>query len=58
MTPASSINFRRSVQYGLGVLATSVSFVLHRWGIRRSPRFGASGRKVTESYYSEVQPHP
>jgi glycosyltransferase involved in cell wall biosynthesis len=51
---ASSINFRRSVKYGLGVLATTGSFVLHKLGIRRSPRFGASGRKVTEKHYSGV----
>jgi glycosyltransferase involved in cell wall biosynthesis len=49
---ASSINFRRSVQYGLGVLATSLSFVAHKRGIRRSPRFDPRGRKVTQSYYS------
>jgi glycosyltransferase involved in cell wall biosynthesis len=53
---ASSINFRRSVKYGLGVLATSISFVLHKWGIRRAPRFDASGHKVTQQYYSEI-PH-
>jgi glycosyltransferase involved in cell wall biosynthesis len=51
---ASSINFRRSVKYGLGVLATTGSFVLHKLGIRRAPRFGATGRKVTENYYSQI----
>ena len=30
---ASSINFRRSVKYGLGVLATSMGFRLRRWGL-------------------------
>lgn len=30
---ASSINFRRSVIYGLGVLKTSVQFRLKRWGL-------------------------
>ena len=30
---ASSINFRRSVTYGLGVLKTSVEFRLQRWSI-------------------------
>ena len=29
---ASSINFRRSVTYGLGVLRTSVSYRLSQWG--------------------------
>jgi glycosyltransferase involved in cell wall biosynthesis len=51
---ASSINFRRSVKYGLGVLATTAEFALHRLKIRRAPRFGASGRRVTQHYYSEV----
>lgn len=50
---ASSINFRRSVKYGLGVLATTISFAAHRWGIRRVPRFGVTGRKVTQKYYFE-----
>jgi glycosyltransferase involved in cell wall biosynthesis len=36
---ASSINFRRSVTYGLGVLATAASFRLHRMGLLRSPLF-------------------
>ena len=49
---ASSINFKRSVQYGLGVLATTFSFVAHKMGIRRVPRFGPSGRKVTQEYCS------
>jgi glycosyltransferase involved in cell wall biosynthesis len=51
---ASSINFRRSVQYGFGVLATTVSFVAHKLGIRRASRFGAAGRKITESYYKRI----
>src|ERR1700730_1188787 len=36
---ASSINFRRSVIYGLGVLDTSMSYCLHRWGIRTCELF-------------------
>jgi glycosyltransferase involved in cell wall biosynthesis len=36
---ASSINFRRSVIYGFGVLRTALQFRLHRWGIRRSRLF-------------------
>jgi glycosyltransferase involved in cell wall biosynthesis len=51
---ASSINFRRSVKYGLEVLATTVSFVLHKSGIRRLPRFGASGRKIADPGYSSI----
>jgi len=36
---ASSINFRRSVTYGLGVLKTSLEFRLHKWGVFLSPIF-------------------
>jgi glycosyltransferase involved in cell wall biosynthesis len=36
---ASSINFRRSCRYGLGVLRTSVEFLLAKWGIYRAPSF-------------------
>jgi glycosyltransferase involved in cell wall biosynthesis len=39
---ASSINFRRSMVYGLGVLGTSVRYVLNRWGIYHSQIFSAS----------------
>jgi hypothetical protein len=51
---ASSINFKRSVEYGLGVLATTFSFVGHKWGWTHKPRFDATGRKVTSHNYSEV----
>lgn len=51
---ASSINFRRSVKYGLGVLATSVKFVLQRLGIARFRIFSPSGRTIKPfSYYQE-----
>jgi glycosyltransferase involved in cell wall biosynthesis len=36
---ASSINFRRSVTYGLGVLKTSLQFRLQKWGLVSSPIF-------------------
>jgi hypothetical protein len=52
---ASSINFRRSVKYGLGVLATTLSFAAHKWGIKRAPRYGTSGRKITQQYYSQIE---
>jgi len=32
---ASSINFRRSVTYGLGVLRTSLQFRLWKWGLTK-----------------------
>ena len=44
---ASSINFSRSVVYGLGVLATSVRFRLHKSGLRRDSLFDPAGRKLT-----------
>jgi len=43
---ASSINFRRSVKYGFGVLATALQYRAARWGLLRSPRFAAEGRKL------------
>ena len=51
---ASSINFPRSVKYGVGVLRTSVQFFLqkHGWGHYRI--FSPSGRGLNPgSYYSE-----
>jgi len=50
---ASSINFKRSVEYGLGVLITSISFAAHRMGLIHLARFDSNGRKVTQQYYSE-----
>jgi len=51
---ASSINFRRSVKYGLGVLATTIRFVAHRAGVINSPAFGVTGRKITQQYYTQI----
>lgn len=39
---ASSISFRRSVTYGLGVLRTSAAFALHKWGLFKSRLFTAN----------------
>jgi len=39
---ASSIGFRLSVIYGLGVVKTSVQFRLQRWGLIRSAIFAGS----------------
>ena len=36
---ASSINFRRSAVYGLGVLRTSIQFRLAKWGLSRAEIF-------------------
>jgi glycosyltransferase involved in cell wall biosynthesis len=43
---ASSINFRRSVRYGLGVLGVSVRGFLHRKGLLRSRLFDPNGRRL------------
>lgn len=46
---ASSINFSRSVKYGLGVLRVSVTYRLNRWGLMKSPIFNLkSGKKLLE----------
>ena len=52
---ASSINFKRSVQYGMGVLKTTASFVAHKSGWIHLPLFHATGRKVSMKYYSEIE---
>jgi glycosyltransferase involved in cell wall biosynthesis len=36
---ASSINFSRSVQYGLGVLRVSFAYRLHKWGVLKNKIF-------------------
>ena len=44
---ASSINFRRSVVYGIGVLKTSVQYRLQRWGLVQSAIFATpTGTRV------------
>lgn len=52
---ASSINFQRSVVYGLGVLWTSVRFRLQKLGIARFNIFEGSPVQHTKEYYSEVK---
>jgi len=56
---ASSINFRRSVKYGLGVLATSVAYRLNKWKLWKSRIFQTDGRRlddprVENDYYREA----
>ena len=43
---ASSINFRRSVVYGLGVLETALRFRLQKMGLFRSRIFDPEGRRL------------
>src|SRR6266403_5676366 len=47
---ASSINFRRSVKYGLGVLATTLEFALQRRGVAKFRIFSAKGRRLEPGY--------
>jgi len=51
---ASSINFRRSVKYGLGVLITALEFALQNWGVLHLRRFSAQGKKLSAhpGYYT------
>jgi len=51
---ASSINFRRSVKYGLGVLVTALEFALQNWGVLHFRRFSAQGKKLSAhpGYYT------
>lgn len=51
---ASSINFHRSLVYGLGVLATTASFVAHKCGIRHDRLFDPAGKKLSLQYYASV----
>lgn len=52
---ASSINFRRSVIYGFGVLWTAIRFKLQKLGIGKFRIFDDSSSKPLNGYYSEVQ---
>ena len=45
---ASSINLRRSVTYGFGVLATSIWYRLDCWGFYRHRLFAPAGRRLSE----------
>lgn len=44
---ASSISFARSVKYGLGVLKTTLLYVLARWNIFVAPIFSAKGVRLS-----------
>ena len=43
---ASSINFRRSVKYGFGVLGTTMQFAFQRWGLGKYKIFDPNGRRL------------
>ncbi len=51
---ASSISFRRSVRYGLGVLGTTLRFTAHKMGIASSRIFEPQGRDIRLDYYTKT----
>jgi glycosyltransferase involved in cell wall biosynthesis len=51
---ASSINFRRSVKYGFGVLGTAIAYRIHRWRLRRSRLFARDGRRLPTAAIEEA----
>ena len=46
---ASSINFRRSVQYGFGVLGTALEYRFAKWRMRHPARLSAAGRRLARA---------
>jgi glycosyltransferase involved in cell wall biosynthesis len=53
---ASSINFRRSVVYGLGVLVTSLKYRLWKWRLIKTRLFSRRPTLRLLSYYAEAPP--
>ena len=48
---ASSISFKRSMKYGLGVVATTMKFALERLGVAHFRIFSPRGKKLDLHYY-------
>lgn len=55
---ASSINFRRSVTYGIGVVATTLKAALQKRGWARFRLFSPQGRKLDFAYYHPPAEQP
>jgi glycosyltransferase involved in cell wall biosynthesis len=51
---ASSISFRRSVRYGLGVLSTTLRFTAHKLGFAGIRIFEPQGREIRGNYYTKT----
>jgi glycosyltransferase involved in cell wall biosynthesis len=51
---ASSINFRRSVKYGFGVLGTSAQFRIQKMGLGSFRLFNRDGGRLALDYYEQV----
>ncbi len=52
---ASSISFRRSVRYGIGVLRTSVAYRVHRWGVVSNRIFNPQGERLALEHRPHVR---
>ena len=50
---ASSINFWRSLRYGLGVIVTSLTFRLQKMRFISSPLFNQKGQRLKNDYYQQ-----
>jgi len=55
MDEASSINLRRSITYGLGVLRTSSDYWLHKRGLRRAEYLDFDPQDVSARQREEIQ---
>ena len=55
MEEASSIGFGRSVQYGFGVLGTSLCFWLQRMKLAKFRIFNSKGRRIDLQYYAPAE---
>jgi len=51
---ASSINFWRSLRYGIGVILTSLEFRLQKMKLGNSRIFSSKGQRLLERYYKEI----
>lgn len=55
---ASSVNFRRSVVYGLSTLDVLRRYQLHRSGVARTPQFSRTMREILSPYHAEQYLRP
>jgi hypothetical protein len=55
---ASSIDFARSVRYGIGVIVTSLRFRLQKLGWLRTKLFTSGGTRLLPDYYHQIEPGP
>ncbi len=55
---ASSINFAKSVRYGIGVVVTSLRFRLQKMGWLWTALFSSGETRLPPDYYHEIEPGP